>query len=61
MSERQPKAVANDTVQTTTYRRGELCSPVFILYEICCGQGRALSVKGSLVKGAGVFLEQKND
>ena len=58
MSERQPKAVANDTVQ---YRRGELCSPVFILYEICCGQGRALSVKGSLVKGAVVFLEQKND
>ena len=34
MSERQPKAVANDTVQTTTYRRGELCSPVFICYEL---------------------------
>ena len=31
MSEKQPKAVANDTVQTTTYRRGELCSPVFNL------------------------------
>ena len=34
MSERKPKAVANDTVQTTTYRRGELCSPVFICYEL---------------------------
>ncbi|MDD7344266.1 MAG: hypothetical protein PUG69_02100, partial [Ruminococcus sp.] len=30
----QPKAVANDTVQTTTNRRGELCSPVFICYEL---------------------------
>ena len=34
MSEKQPKAVANDTVQTTTNRRGELCSPVFICYEL---------------------------
>ena len=25
MSERQPKAVANDTVQTTTYRRDSPC------------------------------------
>ncbi|MDD7345366.1 MAG: hypothetical protein PUG69_07785 [Ruminococcus sp.] len=26
MSEKQPKAVANDTVQTTTYRRDSPCN-----------------------------------